>query len=154
MYAGGETSKTTTATVLGDGRVQLGSVGDRHRGGLELIITPVTDARGPGSSELELDSELERLRQRNASGSLSSHYDYDEMSTASSATSRRSTPTCPPSHHSPRCCLTAAALDFEGRHRQCPQTPLRVCCGSLQLRHNKPQHIEAMRFEQWASIRG
>jgi len=59
-----------------------------------------------------VDDELERLRHRNASGSLSSH-DYEEMSTSSA--SLRSTPTYEHRHHlqhlghSPR-----SALDFEG----------------------------------------
>jgi len=84
------------------------AVGGINAGGrLELIVTPTE-----GATVVDED-ELERLRHRNASGSLSSH-DYEEMSTSSA--SLRSTPTCP-SHtlhlaHSPR-----LAVDFEGNRR-------------------------------------
>ena len=77
---------------------------------LDFIVSPVD-----GSTGVE-DDELERLRHRNASGSLSSH-DYEEMSTSSA--SLCSTPTYEHCRHhcqhlqhlvqSPR-----LVLDFEG----------------------------------------
>lgn len=91
-YSGGEMANPTAVV----GGVSAG-------GRLELIVTP-----SDGATVVDAD-ELERLRHRNASGSLSSH-DYEEMSTSSA--SLRSTPTCPlhPHHlaHSPR-----LAVDFE-----------------------------------------
>ena len=81
-----------------------------------FVVVPTAD----GSGGVIDDDDLERLRHRNASGSLSSH-DYEEMSTASSSASLRSTPTyeqrqhhcghqqLPYRGHSPR-----LALDFDG----------------------------------------
>jgi len=103
-------AKAAAATVGNesfDGGVQHAGAAER----LGFIIAPTDGSCG-------VDDELERLRHRNASGSLSSH-DYEELSTSSA--SLRSTPThehrhlCLHSHpqqhvvHSPR-----LALDFEG----------------------------------------
>jgi len=90
----------------------VASEGGAHHGG-------AVDSRGFDMTPVD-DEELDRLRHRNVSGSLSSH-DYEEMSTSSA--SLRSTPTyeqrshCHHSYlathqqlvHSPR-----TALDFDG----------------------------------------
>ena len=107
-YAGGRTLPGEMVKAAA-----AGSLGDvQHAGavdGLGFVITP-TDGGG-------VDDDVESVRHRNVSGSLSSH-DYEEMSTSSA--SLRSTPTYEhrghchqlhPQHlvHSPR-----LALDFEG----------------------------------------
>jgi len=97
---GGERSQKTTMLQGGGGR-------------LELVISSSASGR---DGCVDDDSELERLRHRNASGSLSSHCDYDDNMSTSSA-SLRSTPTCGPPHlaHSPR----LLAIDLtEGKRKR------------------------------------
>ena len=123
-YGGGEMARAA-ATAMDDGSMLDGGI--QHVGvgcgSVERLSFVISPTDGGGS----VDDELDRLRHRNASGSLSSH-DYEEMSTSSGA-SLRSTPTYEHRHlcthhsqqqqqqhgqhltvHSPR----VIALDFEG----------------------------------------
>ena len=103
----GEMAKLAAAEAEGSfDVVQHSNAVDR----LGFVITPSDGGGG-------VEDELESLRHRNVSGSLSSH-DYEEMSTSSA--SLRSTPTYEHrshSHHSHRQYLVHSprlALDFEG----------------------------------------
>jgi len=131
-------SKASVATVGVDGScIQHVSDGCGPVERLSLVISP-TD-----------EDELDRLRHRNASGSLSSH-DYEDIETSSGA-SMRSTPTYEHQRHlctqhsqqqhqhglhltvhSPR--FIAPPLDFEGNHSV--DTCLKNC--QQPLLHERP----------------